>query len=582
MAQDISLYQQFNGRYDFTAVGNTLNIDGNNTAPNCDILNTSSEALVLSAGDVVEKAFLYWAGSGSGDLEIKLNGSTINSQRTFPLFKNNLDYFCAFADVTTLVQNTGAGNYTVSEFDLASLVGAGSGYCNNSTNFGGWAIVVIFKNNNLPMNQLNVYDGLQGVSNTETDLSLTLNDLNVVDNAGAKIGFVAWEGDRDLANDENLTFNGFDLFNELNPINSVFNGTNSYTGSNEMFNMDLDVFDIENFIVIGNQTATIELTSLQDFVMISTVISKLNNQLPDATLELHSANNECFSRRVIVDYTVSNFNSTDVLPAGIPIGIYANDIYIEYDETTQPIPVGESQNKTITLNIPETIPDDFTLTFIVDNFQNGEGIQKELDEDNNVSNTLEVSLMGSVAFNDLEDILICNAGLGKTSFDFWDYIDAVKTNPTDVVSFYTSFQDALIKRNAISDPANHIAQSNPEEIFVRIENENCYLTTSFLLKTRNCPPKVYNYVSANNDGDNDTFFVEGLRDVFVNFQLQIYNRWGALVWSGDNTTEDWYGFSNEGNRISGDKLTEGTYYYILNLNDPEYPNVLTGFIHLTR
>jgi len=151
-----------------------------------------------------------------------------------------------------------------------------------------------------------------------------------------------------------------------------------------------------------------------------------------------------------------------------------------------------------------------------------------------------------------------------------------------VVSFYTSFQEALIKRNAISDPANHIAQSNPEEIFVRIENENCYLTTSFLLKTRNCPPKVYNYVSANNDGDNDTFFVEGLRDVFVNFQLQIYNRWGALVWSGDNTTEDWYGFSNEGNRISGDKLTEGTYYYILNLNDPEYPNVLTGFIHLTR
>ena len=582
MAQDVSLYQQFNGRYDFTAVGNTLNIAENNTAPNCDILNTSSETLVLSSGDVVEKAFLYWAGSGTGDLEVKLNGTTINSQRTFPLFKNNLNYFCAFADVTTQVQNTGAGNYTLSEFNLANLVAPGSGYCNNRTNFGGWAIVVIFKNNNLPMNQLNVYDGLQGVSNTETDLSLTLNDLNVVDNAGAKIGFVAWEGDKSWSNNENLTFNGFDLFNDLNPINSVFNGTNSYTGSDEMFNMDLDVFNIEDFIEIGNPTAIIELTSLQDFVMISTVISKLNNQLPDATIELHSANNECFSRRVIVDYTVSNFNSTDVLPAGIPIGIYANDIYIEYDETTQPIPVGESQNKTITLNIPETIPDDFTLTFIVDNFQNGEGIQKELDEDNNISNTLEVSLMGSVAFNELEDILICNAGLGKTSFDFWDYIDAVKTNPNDVVGFYTSFQEALIKRNAISDPANHIAQSNPEEIFVRIENGNCYLTTSFLLKTRNCPPKVYNYVSANNDGDNDTFFVEGLRDVFVNFQLQIYNRWGALVWSGDNTTEDWYGFSNEGNRISGDKLTEGTYYYILNLNDPEYPNVLTGFIHLTR
>jgi gliding motility-associated-like protein len=582
VAQDVSLYQQFNGRYDFTAVGNTLNPAENNTASNCNIFNTSSENLILSAGDVVEKAFLYWAGSGTGDLEVKLNGITINSQRTFPLFKNNLNYFCAFADVTTQVQNTGAGNYTLSEFDLAALVAAGSGYCNNRTNFGGWAIVVIFKNDNLPLNQLNVYDGLQGVSNTDTHYSLTLNDLNVVDNAGAKIGFVAWEGDKSWSNNENLTFNGFDLFNELNPINSVFNGTNSYTGSDEMFNMDLDVFDVEEFVQIGNPTATIELTSLQDFVMISTVISKLNNQLPDATIELHSANNECFSRRVIVDYTVSNLNSTDVLPAGIPIGIYANDVYIEYDETTLPIQVGESQNKTITLNIPETIPDDFTLTFKVDNYENGEGIQKELDEDNNVSNTLEVSLKGSVAFNALEDITICNAGLGNTYFDFWDYIAAVKTNTTDRVSFYTDFEDALIKTNAISDPANHIAQANPEEIFVRIENDNCYLTTSFFLKTKNCPPKVYNYVSANNDGSNDTFFIEGLRDVFVNFKLQIYNRWGALVWTGNNNTEDWYGFSNQGSRASGDKLVEGTYYYILNLNDPEYPNALTGFIHMTR
>lgn len=581
-AQDVALYQQFNGRYDFTAVGNTLNLAENNTAPNCDMLNASSETLNLSQGDVVEKAFLYWAGSGTGDLEVKLNGTTINSQRTFPLFKNNLNYFCAFADVTTLVKNSGAGNYTLSELDLANLVVGGSGYCNNRTNFGGWAIVVVFKNDNLPLNQLNVYDGLQGVSNTETNLTLTLDDLNVVDNIGAKIGFVAWEGDSSLSNQENLTFNGFDLFNDLNPINSVFNSTNSYTGSNIMFNMDLDVFNIEDFIEIGNPTATIELTSLQDFVMISTVISKLNNQLPDATIVVNSANTECFSRSVIVDYTVSNFNSTDVLPAGIPIGIYANDIYIEYDETTLPIPVGESQNKTITLNIPASVPDDFILTFKVDNYENGEGIQKELNENNNISNTIAVSLSGSVTFNEPEDIIICNAGLGKTFFDFSDYEETLKTNPTDIVSFYTYFQDALIKINAIPDTAKHLAQTNPEEIFVRIENDKCYLTTSFLLHTKNCPPKVYNYVSANNDGSNDTFFVEGLRDVFVNFQLQIYNRWGALVWTGNNGTEDWYGFANEGNRISGDKLMEGTYYYVLNLNDPAYPNALTGFIHMTR
>lgn len=582
LAQDVSLYQQFNGRYDFTMVGNTLNPAENNTAPNCNILTTSSESLNLGSGDVIEKAFLYWAGSGTGDFEVKLNGNIINSQRNFALFKNNLNYFCAFADVTTLVQNTGNGLYTLSDLDLTNLVGLGSGYCNNRTNFAGWAIVIVYKNNNLPLNQLNVYDGLQGVSSTDTHLSLTLNDLNVVDNTGAKIGFVAWEGDKSWSNNENLTFNGYDLFNELNPINSVFNGTNSFTGSEVLFNMDLDVFSIEDFIEIGNPTAIIELTSLQDFVMISTIVSKLNNQLPDATIAINSANTECFSRRVTVDYTVNNFNSTDVLPAGIPIAIFANDIYIEYDETTLPIDVGESQDKTITLTIPDGIPDDFVLTFKVDQYENGQGIQKELDEDNNVSNTVSVSLLGNVAFNNLEDITLCNAGLGNTYFDFSDYEQSVKTNPMDKVSFYTQFQDALIASNPIEDTANHIAHANPEEIFVRIENENCFLTTSFFLTTKNCPPKVYNYVSANNDGHNDTFYVEGLRDIFVNFELEIYNRWGALIWTGNNNTEDWYGFSNNGTRIAGDKLMEGTYYYILNLNDPDYPKALKGFIHLTR
>ena len=30
----------------------------------------------------------------------------------------------------------------------------------NKTNFGGWAIIVVYNNNALPLNQLNIYDGL--------------------------------------------------------------------------------------------------------------------------------------------------------------------------------------------------------------------------------------------------------------------------------------------------------------------------------------------------------------------------------------------------------------------------------------
>jgi hypothetical protein len=46
--------------------------------------------------------------------------------------------------------------------------------------------------------------------------------------------------------------------------------------------MDLDVYTIQNNINIGD-TAQIQLTSGQDFVMINAIVTKLNSQLPDAT-----------------------------------------------------------------------------------------------------------------------------------------------------------------------------------------------------------------------------------------------------------------------------------------------------------
>jgi gliding motility-associated-like protein len=35
-------------------------------------------------------------------------------------------------------------------------------------------------------------------------------------------------------------------------------------------------------------------------------------------------------------------------------------------------------------------------------------------------------------------------------------------------------------------------------------------------------------------------------DVFLNFTIEIYNRWGALIWQGDNNTSDWDGYANKG------------------------------------
>jgi gliding motility-associated-like protein len=580
MSQDVALWQQFNGRYDFTVVGNTLNEAENNPNTFCTIFTTSSESLLLQPNDQIEKAYLYWAGSGTGDFEIKLNGQTVNSERNFPISRNNLDYFSAFADVTSLVQTIGSGLYTVSELDLQPTI-TDSPYCINRTNFGGWALLIIFKNPILPSNQLNIYDGLQAVSQAQNTLSLTLNNLNVVDVAGAKLGFIAWEGDDTLANNETFKFNGFDLTNAINPLNNTFNSTNSFTGSSQLYNMDIDVYDIETFVEPGNPTATIELTSLQDFVMITTVISKLNNRLPDATIAFETPEIECNSRNITLNYTVSNFDGTDFLPAGIPISVFANDTRVMTFSTQNAVPIGASSNGVISVLIPEQIPLDFTLTCTVDQGANGMGIQVELEENNN-SFSNQIALFDAAVLPNLAPLKTCNITFGKGIFDLSVYENAVRRNPADTVMFYRNFDDAQAQQNPIGNPTFYETFSSIQAVFIRVDTEFCFNIVPFFLEIKNCPPKIYNLVTANNDGANDTFFIEGLRDIFTDFKLEIYNRWGNLVWEGTNQTADWNGFATKGPRIMGDKVTPGTYYYILHLNDLDYKAALTGFIHLTH
>lgn len=580
VAQDVSLFEQFNGRYDFIFIGNTLNTSENNLNTECTITNTSSATLTIRSNDEILKAYLYWAGSGTGDFDVTLNGNSINAQRRFALFQNGFDYFCAFADVTSQIQSTGNGNYTLSDLDLESFLSP-TAYCNNRTNFGGWAIVIVYKNDTLPLNQLNIYDGLQGVSRDRQNLSLTLNSLNVIDNDGAKIGFVAWEGDKNLDFNETLKINGNILSNALNPPNNAFNGTNTFTNSDTLYNMDLDVYDIQNHIQVGNQTAEIQLTSGQDFVMISTIVTKLNSQLPDATISIDNVNLLCNFRVLNVNYTVYNDNSTQFLPVRVPISIYADDFFIQTIFTDRQLHIGGSYSSSIMITIPANVTNDFALKFSIDDTGNGTGIIKETNENNNIF-SVAVSLIASPKFNTLDRLFSCNEGLTVGNFDFSHYENSVKTDSNHEVHFYNSYEEAADAQNPILDAHDYVAQSTPKEIFVRIDDGICFAITSFFLDTKKCKPLVHNAFTPNNDSVNDYFQIDGLRDIFLNFKLSIFNRWGTLIWKGGQNTENWYGQATEGALLNGNQVPDGTYFYVLELNDTDYPEALTGWVYLTR
>ncbi len=85
---------------------------------------------------------------------------------------------------------------------------------------------------------------------------------------------------------------------------------------------------------------------------------------------------------------------------------------------------------------------------------------------------------------------------------------------------------------------------------------------------------IYTALSPNGDGANDVFFIGGI-DFYPNNRLCIFNRWGNQVHVERAYNNTWEGTWNEKD------LPDGTYYYILELNDDEN-RIFKGFLELYR
>lgn len=572
-AQEVSLYQQFGGHIDFTMIGNTLNLEENGIFANCQINTSSSAQLNLNPDDTIIAAYLYWAGSGSGEFEVKLNEIDIIAQRTFAdSLTDVLPFFSAFYDVTEQIISEGNTSYTLSEFDLNDVIAT---YCPNGTNFGGWAILVVYQNDTLPLNQINVYDGLEHVPQT---LSIHLNSIDVIDNADAKIGFIAWEGDSALRVNESLFVNGNLIGNPpLNPPDNAFNGTDSFTGTNDVYNMDIDVYSIENNIDIGDTQALIELTSGQDFVMINTVVTKLNSQLPDATINIDNFNiTSCNDLETTVSLTVYNNNSTNFLPANTSITIYANEQLIGTTFTSTDIPINGSESFELAVLIPGSELQNFTLTAIVNELNP----VLEIRTDNN-TDTLEVYYPLPPTIQQPENLLECNIGFEVGVFDFSDILEKLMDDSDGETEFsFCPSEEDFINDTAEINPAfEYHSIANPQTIYVKATNSltGCFSNTTFQISVYNCPPTIPDGFSPNGDGINEEFNIAGLYDIFVNFKLEIYNRWGALVYEGNQQSEKWNG------RLKNNKelVPVGVYFYVLHLNDDDYKPV-QGSVYVSR
>ncbi|MGB0423796.1 MAG: gliding motility-associated C-terminal domain-containing protein [Flavobacteriales bacterium] len=90
------------------------------------------------------------------------------------------------------------------------------------------------------------------------------------------------------------------------------------------------------------------------------------------------------------------------------------------------------------------------------------------------------------------------------------------------------------------------------------------------------PIGIPNAITPNDDGINDLWTISGIND-FESAQVNVYDRWGQLVFKSIGYTQPWDGTNR------GKFLPTGTYYYVIELNSVDV-NIepLVGFIAIVH
>jgi uncharacterized repeat protein (TIGR01451 family) len=319
--------------------------------------NSSSSDLNLPAGtNTIKLARLYWGGrvknsdfdlKADANKKIKIRKGTSNAYADVTALGidsvtivTGFTQYQAYADVTALVKNNGAGTYEVGNAPLST------GLISNGGNNGGWCIVVVYENIDVNYNSIRIYDGFEkvyngGIAQTTT---VTLTGLNVPSGAlasgDAKMGVLAWEGDANLKKDF-LKINSNLFSNATNPSDNPWNGTITDNGvhvttknpdyTNQM-GLDIDQFNVGTGygILPNSSSVTLEFGTEADqyFPGLYTFAIKMKD--PTITLDKtvsDANNNKLAEANEVLTYTIKGQNSgpgnansiiiTDTLPSTV-------------------------------------------------------------------------------------------------------------------------------------------------------------------------------------------------------------------------------------------------------------------------
>ncbi|WP_343589631.1 gliding motility-associated C-terminal domain-containing protein, partial [Flavobacterium sp.] len=194
-----------------------------------------------------------------------------------------------------------------------------------------------------------------------------------------------------------------------------------------------------------------------------------------------------------------------------------------------------------------------------------------------VTNTGNVPLVGITINDPLPGVVVSGQAIN---------LDVNESNNSNFTAVYKITQED-INRGSVSNQAT-VKGSSVRGVVVEDQSDDASNSgdNPTVLDLNGCSIKVMNAFSPNGDSKNARFYIRGI-ECYPNNTVEVYNRWGVLVFNIDqynNNDRVFVGYSNGRSTVKQtDGLPVGTYFYILKYKDSaQKSHQESGYLYLNK